>query len=226
MRVSSFLAIFAPSKLSLIMHRREKVIGRAAEMIAELGVKSLRVDDVAHDLGISKRTLYELFADKEELLYYSIKLLFMNDATEVLKSVDREQMGIPTLFEIFDAMMARSTVRKRVMENLAKFYPELYERVMTENRDFGLSALRDQLNTLVEKGLISEMADIDLSVTMFYYISMGLMRRQGRLVLPNGISELGAFRYTIINFFRGIATLKGVEQIDAWIAVQKTNGKK
>ena len=195
-------------------------------MIAELGVKSLRVDDVAHDLGISKRTLYELFADKEELLYYSIKLLFMNEATEVLKSVDREQMGIPTLFEIFDAMMARSTVRKRVMENLAKFYPEIYERVMTENRDFGLSALRDQLNTLVEKGLISEMADIDLSVTMFYYISMGLMRRQGRLVLPNGISELGAFRYTIINFFRGIATLKGVEQIDAWIAVQKTNGKK
>ena len=203
------------------MQRREKVIGRAAEMIAELGVKSLRVDDVAHDLGISKRTLYELFAAKEELLYYSIKHLFMNEATEVLKSVDREQMGIPTLFEIFDAMMARSAVRKRVMENLAKFYPELYERVMTENRDFGLSALRDQLNTLVEKGLISEMADIDLSVTMFYYTSMGLMRRQGRLVLPNGISELDAFRYTIINFFRGIATLKGVEQIDAWLAKHK-----
>lgn len=221
MRVSSFLTIFAPSKLSLIMHRREKVISRASEMIAELGVKSLRVDDVAHDLGISKRTLYELFADKEELLYYSIKHLFMNEATEVLKSVDREQMGIPTLFEIFDVMMARSAVRKRVMENLAKFYPELYERVMTENRDFGLSALRDQLNTLVEKGLISEMADIDLSITMFYYISMGLMRRQGRLVLPNGISELDAFRYTIINFFRGIATLKGVEQIDAWLAKHK-----
>ena len=145
----------------------------------------------------------------------------MMEASDVLKSVDKEQMGIPTLFEIFDAMMARSAVRKRVMENLAKFYPELYERVMTENRDFGLSALRDQLNTLVEKGLISEMADIDLSVTMFYYTSMGLMRRQGRLVLPNGISELDAFRYTIINFFRGIATLKGVEQIDAWLAKHK-----
>ena len=190
-------------------------------MSAELGVKSLRVDDVAHDLGISKRTLYELFADKEDLLYYSIKHLFMMEASDVLKSVDKEQMVIPTLFEIFDAMMARSAVRKRVMENLAKFYPELYERVMTENRDFGLSALRDQLNTLVEKGLISEMADIDLSVTMFYYTSMGLMRRQGRLVLPNGISELDAFRYTIINFFRGIATLKGVEQIDAWLAKHK-----
>ena len=204
------------------MHRREKVIGRAAEMIAELGVKSLRVDDVAHDLGISKRTLYELFTDKEELLYYSIKFLFMNEVTEVLKSVDREQMGIPTLFEIFDVMMARSAVRKRVMENLAKFYPELYERVMTENRDFGLSVLRKKLTDLVEDGLISEMVNIDLSITMFYYTSMGLMRRHGRLVLPNGVTEQDAFRYTIVNFFRGIATLKGVEQIDKYLAEKIT----
>ena len=187
-------------------------------MIAELGVKSLRVDDVAHDLGISKRTLYELFADKEELLYYSIKHLFMIEAVEVQKGIDIIGKGIPALFEIFDAMEARSAVRKRIMENLAKFYPELYERVMTENRDYGLSVLRDKLNSLVEEGLISKMADIDLSITMFYYISMGLMRRSGRLVLPNGITEQEAFRYTIINFFRGIATLKGVEQIDEWLA--------
>ena len=200
------------------MHRREKIISRASEMIAELGVKSLRVDDVAHDLGISKRTLYELFADKEELLYYSIKHLFMIEAVEVQNGIDIIGKGIPALFEIFDAMEARSAVRKRIMENLAKFYPELYERVMTENRDYGLSVLRDKLNSLVEEGLISKMADIDLSITMFYYISMGLMRRSGRLVLPNGITEQEAFRYTIINFFRGIATLKGVEQIDEWLA--------
>lgn len=203
------------------MHRREKVICRAAEMIAELGVKSLRVDDLAHDLGISKRTLYELFTDKEELLYHSVKRLFLNEAMEVQKGTNTDQKGIPALFEIFDAMMARSTVRKRIVENLAKFYPELYERVMTENRDYGLAMLRNKLNSLVEEGLISEMANIDLSITMFYYISMGLMRRQGRLVLPNGVTECDAFRYTIINFFRGIATLKGIEQIDKWLAENK-----
>ena len=202
------------------MHRREKVISRAAEMIAELGVKSLRVDDVAHDLGISKRTLYELFTDKEELLYHSIKYLFVKEAKEVQKGKDIVEKGIPALFEIFDAMEDRSVVRKRIMENLAKFYPELYERVMTENRDYGLAVLRDKLNALVAEGLISKMADIDLSITMFYYTSMGLMRRSGRLVLPNGITEQEAFRYTIINFFRGIATVKGVEQIDEWLALK------
>ena len=191
-------------------------------MIIELGVKSLRVDDLAHDLAVSKRTLYEMFGDKEELLYHSVKHLFQSEASDIQLKASTSQLGIPALFEIFDAMMARSAVRKRIMENMAKFYPELYERIMTENRDYGLAMLREKLTRLVEDGLISEMVNIDLSITMFYYISMGLMRRNGRLVLPNGVTEQDAFRYTIINFFRGIATVRGVEQIDAWIAQQKT----
>jgi hypothetical protein len=56
---------------------------------------------------------------------------------------------------------------------------------------------------------------------MFYYTSMGLMRRHGRLVLPNGITEQDAIRYTIVNFFRGIATLKGVAQIDEYLAQKR-----
>ena len=191
-------------------------------MIIELGVKSLRVDDLAHDLAVSKRTLYEMFGDKEELLYHSVKHLFQSEASDIQLKASTSQLGIPALFEIFDAMMARGAVRKRIMENLAKFYPELYERIMTENRDYGLAMLREKLTRLVEDGLISEMVNIDLSITMFYYTSMGLMRRNGRLVLPNGVTEQDAFRYTIINFFRGIATVKGVEQIDAWIAPKKT----
>ena len=203
------------------MTKREVVIKRAAEMIVELGVKSLHVDDLARDLAVSKRTLYEMFGDKEELLYHSVKHILMNEAAEIQSGVADSQSGIPALLEIFDAMMARSAVRKRIMENLAKFYPELYERIMTENRDYGLAVLRNRLTSLVEEGLISEMVNIDLSITMFYYTSMGLMRRHGRLVLPNGVTEQDAFRYTIVNFFRGIATLKGVEQIDAYITANK-----
>ena len=187
-------------------------------MIIELGVKSLRVDDLAHDLAVSKRTLYEMFGDKEELLYHSIKYLLQTEAVEIQANATKLHSGIPALLVIFDAMMARGAVRKRIMENLAKFYPELYERIMTENRDYGLSILREKLTRLVEEGLISEMVNIDLSITMFYYTSMGLMRRHGRLVLPNGVTEQDALRYTIINFFRGIATLKGVAQIDEYLA--------
>ena len=200
------------------MASREQVIERAAEMIVELGVKSLRVDDVAHDLAMSKRTIYELFADKRELLYHSLKYLFNKEAVDIMASVDKRSNGIPALFEMFDMMAKSGAVRQRIMENLRKFYPELFEQIMKENRDYGLARLRDRLNQLVEEGLVANTVNVDLSVTMFYYVSMGLMRRQGQLVLPEGVTEADAFRYTIVNFFRGIATLKGVEQIDNYLA--------
>jgi AcrR family transcriptional regulator len=183
----------------------------------------LRVDDLACDLGISKRTLYEMFGDKEELLYHSIKSIMQSEASEISAMASVEELGIPALFNVFDAMMSRGAVRKRIMENLAKFYPEMYEKIMTENRSYGLAMLREKLNSLVKDGLISEMVNIDLSITMFYYTSMGLMRRNGRLVLPNGVTEQDAIRYTIVNFFRGIATVKGMEQIDKYLA-EKTKG--
>ncbi|MBQ5647977.1 MAG: helix-turn-helix transcriptional regulator, partial [Alistipes sp.] len=75
----------------MIMSKRAKVIKRAAEMIAELGVKSLRVDDLASDLGISKRTLYEMFGDKEELLYYSVKEILQSEANEIQAVVSEKQ---------------------------------------------------------------------------------------------------------------------------------------
>lgn len=200
------------------MASREQVIKRAAEMIVELGVKSLRVDDLAHDLAMSKRTIYEIFADKKELLYYSIKYLFNREAEQIMQRVDTRVGGIPALFEMFDLMSKSGSVRQRIMENLRKFYPELFEQIMVENRDYGLAQLRERLNELIKEGLVSEKVNVDLSVTMFYYTSMGLMRRQGQLVLPEGVTEADAFRYTIVNFFRGIATLKGVEQIDDYLS--------
>lgn len=89
------------------MIRREDVVKRAAEMFAEFGVKSVRMDDVARDLAISKRTLYELFADKQELLYHGVKYLFANEAEQIMSRVDIRNGGIPALFDIFD-MMAKS----------------------------------------------------------------------------------------------------------------------
>ena len=48
------------------MIQREYIIERASEMFVANGIKSVRVDDIAHNLGMSKRTLYEMFGDKEE----------------------------------------------------------------------------------------------------------------------------------------------------------------
>ncbi len=47
---------------------RERIITAATEAFTSKGIKSITMDDIAAALGISKRTLYEVFSDKESLL--------------------------------------------------------------------------------------------------------------------------------------------------------------
>ena len=198
--------------------QRERVIARAAEMFAEFGVKSIRMDDIAKDLVMSKRTLYELFADKRELLYHSVKHMNAEVSKRLMEHIDIERDGIPALFKIFDVMMNNSQRLQRFNDNLSKFYPEVFKRTMIEGRDEGLLHLHKILLRFIEKGLVSPHVNVDLSVTMFYYTAQGLVRRKEQLLLPEGISEQIAFGYTIIIFFRGIATVEGMRHIDKWIA--------
>lgn len=53
---------------------KEHIVLAAAKAFAQKGVKTVRMDDIATGLSISKRTLYELFHDKEDLLFDVMKL--------------------------------------------------------------------------------------------------------------------------------------------------------
>ena len=52
---------------------RNKIITTSMEAFARNGIRHVKMDDVAKDLGISKRTLYEIFDKKEDLLYEGVK---------------------------------------------------------------------------------------------------------------------------------------------------------
>ena len=58
------------------MTQKERSIEQATRMFVAQGIKSVRMDDIAQQTGVSKRTLYELFGDKEGLLFLSMSNYF------------------------------------------------------------------------------------------------------------------------------------------------------
>ena len=203
------------------MISKSKVIRHASKMFAESGVKAIRMDDVAKELSISKRTLYEMFADKEELLYDCAKYMIAKREKQIEEMADIERDGLPALIMMFCKMLDTSELQLRMQNDISKHYPELYARLATESRDRGLRRLRDKLIWLLERGLISPTINVDLSVTMFYYSANGVFSRGENITLPEGITLREAAEYMFINFFRGIATQQGAKQIDDFLAEQQ-----
>ena len=62
---------------------RDKIITTAMEAFAQKGIRHVKMDDVAKELGISKRTLYEIFDKKEDLLYEGVKFYLGDRRTQM-----------------------------------------------------------------------------------------------------------------------------------------------
>ena len=190
-------------------------------MFVELGIKSIRMDDIAHTLGISKRTLYEMFTDKEELIYLCMKYLMDEQLRMVAETTADCDDKLEALFNGFKLMLDGGERHHRMMTNLQKFYPAVFDRIRVEHIRGGVSRLREVILSYIDLGLINSNINVDLSITIFYYTATGVFGQRNNIILPEGVTEKGAFMYTIVNFFRGIATEEGVRQIDRLVKEKK-----
>ena len=203
------------------MTQRERIIEQAANMFAEQGIKSIRMDDIAKALGVSKRTLYELFEDKEELLYHSIRFMQRRRMTTIEAEMKENRDTLAYLFESVAMMMDNKDLHRRISNNLRKFYPATFERVRKEAEEDSGKILYSLIEHYIDCGLIVPTVDIRLSVTILYYTATTLVTTADNMSLPAGVSLEDALTYTIINFFRGIATIEGVRQIDEYFCRKK-----
>ena len=190
-------------------------------MFVELGIKSIRMDDIAHTLGISKRTLYEMFTDKEELICLCMKYLMDEQLRMVAETTAACDDKLEALFNGFKLMLDGGERHHRMMTNLQKFYPAVFDRIRVEHIRGGVSRLREVILSYIDFGLINSNINVDLSITIFYYTATGVFGQRNNIILPEGVTEKGAFMYTIVNFFRGIATEEGVRQIDRLVKEKK-----
>ena len=199
------------------MVQRETIIEQAAKMFAEQGIKSIRMDDIARSLGVSKRTLYEMFEDKEELLYLSIRYMQSRRMAKVEQKLRENTESLAQLFDCFALMTENRELHRRISSNLRKFYPATFERVRKEAEAESGKILFSLIQHYIDCALIVPTVDIRLSVTILYYTTTTIVTSADNMTLPDGVTVNDALAYTIINFFRGIATIKGVQQIDDYL---------
>ena len=118
--------------------RKERIIDQAMQMFVAQGIKAVRMDDIARQLGVSKRTLYEEFGDKEQLLYLAItRHIEQTEARHTELAAGSADM-FEAMFRVLSDMMDNSQTMNRMMDNLRKFHPAVHERIMAEGSELSL----------------------------------------------------------------------------------------
>jgi len=194
------------------MDLRERIIENASALFFQKGVKSMTMSDIANELGISKRTLYEVFRDKEDLLENCINKHIAKADNAVQELAENSEDVIDAIMRIY----ARSLDEMRMintstMYDLKKYHSRLYKKVEQNQKD-SASVFLPLLEKGVKQGLIRN--DINFEIILW------LVKSQFKAVMdddnfPRDRYSMNDFiKAIILNFMRGIATPAGVKKVD------------
>ncbi len=196
---------------------KQHIIAETTRMFVQQGVRAIRMDDIASHMGISKRTLYELFGDKETLISQCLSYHFesidqqIKQRTKDAKNLIEEFVF---LLEDWEDIMEGNT---KLMEGIKKFYPQVYQEA-TQNKEDGeyrLKIFKNKIKNGIQEGFFLPDINVELVITIFTDTIYGLITRPEKYS-QNNISASEAFRYVLTYFFRGISTQKGIQLLDEY----------
>lgn len=199
------------------MSQKEYIIEQATEMFRQLGIKAVRMDDIAQHLGVSKRTLYELFEDKMNLLRLCMYNYYEERQERLNQRLNERANVIEKILTAFDQFLVNGDTEHRMQTNLRRFYPALYEEISATMQRRNIDRLKGAIEKGIAEGLLDPTIDVDLSVAMLGWSLSGVVDTR-RASLPSNITPEYALRYVVINFLRGISTVKGIKVIDTFLS--------
>lgn len=195
------------------MTNRDLIIECAMKMFVTQGVKAVRMNDIAQELGISKRTLYEIFNDKEELLYQSIKLFRMQGRERRAKQIKEMDNEMEIMIISLRDMINDAPIISRMRRNVARFYPAVYARLEQELNAETNSILKMWIRKCIDNGYLTKTADSEFVMKVLCNSTMGIFSSDA-YDSYNSVEIVSMMSYSLVIFIRGLCTTKGMEVID------------
>lgn len=201
------------------MDLRERIINDSVKLFFTNGLRAVTMDDVAKEVGISKRTLYEVFSDKEQLLrevsIYFFKLKRMEEEKHFRMSVN----CIETLMIFYTyALKSFNILNIKFMREMRRFYPSVYELYENESEK-NIKIQIEMLEKGQAEGLIRE--DINVGIASLLTKIQFEMFWNTDVFTMHNFDLREVVRTIIINFVRGIATPTGLEYIERYLENEK-----
>ena len=190
---------------------RERAIETTSEIVLRCGNLSVRMDDVAQELSVSKRTLYEIFGSKEELLLECMKRHIAGMSKMLEEEIGREEDVLTVFLKHLEVLINESRERDHnKFEDMDK-YPKL-KKVFHEHLADMARRMRGFMELGVRQGVFRD--DLNMDVLMKAFSAMGTM--------ANKEADKGEFRYdelidgTLVVLLRGIASPKGMAKLEKY----------
>jgi AcrR family transcriptional regulator len=195
------------------MVQTERIIQGGEDLFLKAGIKSVTMDDIAKHLGMSKKTIYQFFKDKNELVIALVKKKLQDDEDQMCAIIGQSNNVIEEMINMMKCSEEIfSKINPIVIHDLQKYHPEAWKQF----QDFKADVLIHTLEELLTKGIKQEYIrpDIDVKIMARMRVAQVEMGFNTALFPVTDFSPWKVQYQFLEHFNYGICTLKGYKLLN------------
>lgn len=193
----------------------ERIIQGGEELFLQAGIKSVTMDDIAKHLGMSKKTIYHFFNDKNDLVIALVKKKLEEDECQINKIIEESTNVIE---EMINMMKCSEEIFSRinpiVIHDMQKYHPDAWSEFQKFKSDVLVKTLEELMTKGIKQGVIRPEIDVKILAKMrVNQVEMGF----NASIFP--IAQFSAWRvqYQLLEHFNyGVCTIKGHKLLDQY----------
>jgi AcrR family transcriptional regulator len=204
------------------MEVKERIQEKANDLFKRYGIKSITMDEIAAQLGISKKTIYQYFADKEDLVNAVIEEHVNSSQDDCLASIHDSENAIHEEFLVQDKVLEHmQDVNPAALHDMQRFHPAAYQKFTRYKNNFMREMVGNNLRRGIREGLYRQEIRVDILSkfrvdSIFLSLSADFLM-ESAFGLPELQQEL------FVHYLMGVASPKGHKLINQYLQERRQN---
>ena len=198
------------------MEIQERIAQKAHDLFLRYGIRSISMDEIASQLGISKKTIYQFYADKDALVDSVIDIVVNSNTDECCIHREESENPVHEILVATDMVQEMlNTMNPTIMYDLQKYHPATYKKIADHKNEFLYKLIKENL----EQGIATQLyrPEINTEILSRFRLASVFMLFSPDLY-PLGKYNLGTIIEEVtIHFLYGITTAKGQKLVQKYL---------
>ncbi len=146
-----------------------RIFQQAHLLFMQYGLKSVSMDDIANKMGISKKTIYQYYADKEALVAEVVKQITSENQFQCDNDIINSENAIHEIILAMEQMSKLfETMNPSILFDLHKYYPQAFKLFLAHKNDYVFGKIKQNINRGINEGLYRD--DLNIEIVSRYRV--------------------------------------------------------
>jgi TetR/AcrR family transcriptional regulator, cholesterol catabolism regulator len=197
------------------MEANERIILKSIELFTKYGIRLVTMDQIAEEVGMSKRTIYELFKDKDAIVLECLETIHRDQMVEIQEILSNASNVIEALYRLGQhGEKKKAAISYLFFEDIRKLYPHMWDMMKQRAKSGSGSFSYTILAKGIEEGIFRKDINIEIVGT---YIQAMMETFHKKDIFPDNTSDKELLKNIVIPYYMGISTEKGKNLIEQYI---------